>query len=809
MEPPVGTPPSTPVTSGALLAGGGTEEAGATSPYPAYPTFQAFISFCNQFVIPIMIITGIVGNILTFLVFVLSPLKRNSTSVYLAALALTDSGFLFSLGAGWLENLHLHFFDQEPICTILVYVTYMLSFLSVWFVVCFTTVMYLTLFHKKMAALVNQPTKARAIVLVLTGASSLIYLHTFWTTKQITVQVNHLTITHLSTEGKQTCGFVSDEKVRMGLSIMDTMLTLIVPFSLLIFMNTRILVVIVRFSKKSGNPKTGTGTEVTSTSCKDTQDVSLLKDKDHQCRSKAQGEDEIQKKGHDGKQNKVGSRPRTAMGNSITRCPTPEMPQETGDTCGYWDSEEYDADWTKEKKRKELLGNVSKMQQKSFKMLLTVAIVFLVFNLPSHAARLQGLVRSIFTPTYVTSELEHLCQQLFQLLFYFNFIANFIIYNVCAKNFRTAFLNLPVVCSKACSCSCSCKSASKPKASGRVAQELRRMREEQNSRLVEVNLDELHISMMDSFGPDFRRILFNVFDNLIPFERIVSYREVPAGNQGVSHGREGLRVLSALSWATQREQLGVIKELLDRGADRNKKHTDGLTAIDLARGKDEIVWLFEGKPVPEVGAGDAASGTGAVNLTSPKQGVNGTVDLRYGDLEVFLYGLDLGQFLEVFRAHHVDFALLLTFTEEDLVNMGITQVGVRKKIMEGVAAVHKRNWESSSLVPIRVKSEVRCADAVAIVANLSKHLRYISSSVTYIKDHLQRNADFLATTQDGSGPKQLLLHTGDGIKNISTVQQEMQTLYTILSKVNFENFNVVIFSESTNSRGTKLGMLID
>ncbi|KAK7499506.1 hypothetical protein BaRGS_00009158 [Batillaria attramentaria] len=253
-------------------------------------------------------------------------------------------------------------------------------------------------------------------------------------------------------------------------------------------------------------------------------------------------------------------------------------------------------------------------------------------------------------------------------------------------------------------------------------------------------------------------------------------------DNGAEIDRQDSRGWTAVSWATQREQLGVIKELLDRGADRNKKHTDGLTAIDLARGKDEIVWLFEGKPVPEVGAGDAASGTGAVNLTSPKQGVNGTVDLRYGDLEVFLYGLDLGQFLEVFRAHHVDFALLLTFIEEDLVNMGITQVGVRKKIMEGVAAVHKRNWESSSLVPIRVKSEVRCADAVAIVANLSKHLRYISSSVTYIKDHLQRNADFLATTQDGSGPKQLLLHTGDGIKNISTVQQEMQTLYTILSK---------------------------
>lgn len=79
--------------------------------------------------------------------------------------------------------------------------------------------------------------------------------------------------------------------------------------------------------------------------------------------------------------------------------------------------------------------------------------------------------------------------------------------------------------------------------------------------------------------------------------------------------------------------------------------------------------------------------------------------------------------------------------------MGITQVGVRKKLMEAIAAVHKRNWESSSLVPIRLKSEVKCADAIAIVANLARQLRYIGSSVTYIADQLDKNKEFLSTSK--------------------------------------------------------------
>ena len=44
-------------------------------------------------------------------------------------------------------------------------------------------------------------------------------------------------------------------------------------------------------------------------------------------------------------------------------------------------------------------------------------------------------------------------------------------------------------------------------------------------------------------------------------------------------------------------------------------------------------------------------------------------DVKYGDLELFLYGLELGDFLELFREQQVDLSLLLTLNEDDLVNV--------------------------------------------------------------------------------------------------------------------------------------------
>ncbi|XP_076468904.1 ankyrin repeat, SAM and basic leucine zipper domain-containing protein 1-like isoform X2 [Babylonia areolata] len=258
-------------------------------------------------------------------------------------------------------------------------------------------------------------------------------------------------------------------------------------------------------------------------------------------------------------------------------------------------------------------------------------------------------------------------------------------------------------------------------------------------------------------------------------------------DNGAEIDRQDFRGWTALSWATHREKLGVVKLLLERGADKNKKHTDGLTAIDLARGKEESVWLFEGKAGAaggEQGAGDADVITAAAAAAAAAKAdvSKGSAELKYGDLEMFLFGLQLGQFYSLFLTHQVDFPLLLTMTEGDLIKMGISQVGVRLKLMEGIAAVHKRNWETSSLVPIRTKCQVKCPDAIAMVANLSTHLRFITSSVTYIKDNVTRYPQFMALSQESADPKQLLLHTGDAKRNVDQLQKELCLLHSILSK---------------------------
>lgn len=46
-----------------------------------------------------------------------------------------------------------------------------------------------------------------------------------------------------------------------------------------------------------------------------------------------------------------------------------------------------------------------------------------------------------------------------------------------------------------------------------------------------------------------------------------------------------------------------------------------------------------------------------------------TTDLRYGELELFLYGLELPHLLPVFRKELIDLPMLFTLTEKDLQNV--------------------------------------------------------------------------------------------------------------------------------------------
>lgn len=59
--------------------------------------YQRLLWNAQLYLTPVIIIVGLFGNIMSFLVFVMTSLLHLSSSVYLAALALADSGFLFQV----------------------------------------------------------------------------------------------------------------------------------------------------------------------------------------------------------------------------------------------------------------------------------------------------------------------------------------------------------------------------------------------------------------------------------------------------------------------------------------------------------------------------------------------------------------------------------------------------------------------------------------------------------------------------------------------------------------------------------------
>jgi len=192
----------------------------------------------QTYVVPVIIVTGLLGNSICFLVFLASPLKRISTSVYLAALAFSDTGFLVCLGIGWLESLDIRLFHKEGICQITVFCSFVFSFTSIWFVNAFTLEMYIAVFHPQKSPKLCVPKNARKIVGLLTLIAVAIYIYSFWIAKLVD---------SLNGNGKMCLIIPEDAKSAMIFSVFDTILTLVIPFVMIIFMMGRLMVHISKF----------------------------------------------------------------------------------------------------------------------------------------------------------------------------------------------------------------------------------------------------------------------------------------------------------------------------------------------------------------------------------------------------------------------------------------------------------------------------------------------------------------------------------------------------------------------------------
>lgn len=97
--------------------------------------------------VPFIVCTGTIGNLLSVVVFFRTKLRKLSSSYYLAALACSDTCFLFSFFAQWLNFVNVNIYNREYYCQFFTFLTNLASFCSSWFVVAFTVERFIAVMY--------------------------------------------------------------------------------------------------------------------------------------------------------------------------------------------------------------------------------------------------------------------------------------------------------------------------------------------------------------------------------------------------------------------------------------------------------------------------------------------------------------------------------------------------------------------------------------------------------------------------------------------------------------------------------------
>lgn len=189
---------------------------------------------------PILVYLGSLGNCLSMIVFFGTNLCRYSSSVYLGALAISDTGFLISVFVFWLDMLEVSLFDRSGFCQFIIYLSTLCSFTSVWLVVAFTMERFVAVRYPLYRQSVCTVVRARVVVALLTGSAAILCSPVLWFSAPA-VQYNE--------EGNVTvCGNLTEGLVSWATvyNAIDTVLTFAIPFTVIIILNVLIARAIYR-----------------------------------------------------------------------------------------------------------------------------------------------------------------------------------------------------------------------------------------------------------------------------------------------------------------------------------------------------------------------------------------------------------------------------------------------------------------------------------------------------------------------------------------------------------------------------------
>lgn len=148
-------------------------------PRPPMPN-DVLLEF-KKYAYVITCVIGILGNILIYIVFTRTKLKKPSTSRYLAAAAVADSGYLLAVMFVKLEQFHkIRFHQLVGPCQIITFSEHAFSFLSRWYLTAVIVEKYIGVIWPRKKSEMCTVFRAKCVIICIAILGIVCYLYVTW-----------------------------------------------------------------------------------------------------------------------------------------------------------------------------------------------------------------------------------------------------------------------------------------------------------------------------------------------------------------------------------------------------------------------------------------------------------------------------------------------------------------------------------------------------------------------------------------------------------------------------------------------------
>ena len=383
--------------------------------------YRLAFEYANVYLTPFIIFIGTSGNILSFTVFSCTYLKMKSSSVYLAALSIADTGFLLCLFFIWLAKVDVRVFHQPFFCQLFLYLQYVFCFLSVWSVVGFTCERYIFVYHPLIKDRLCTTRTSKGVVCTVSAIACLCYIFAFWT--------NGSRVTPID-PNKPVCIPLSEYyDIMTVMTSLDLLFAFVIPCALIVVLNIRIMIKLRQYQNQS---------VIKLKQLKDSKNGSQLQI--------ASRNGHISPKNHNSPRNgHISKRPHVVA--SISRTGSMHFTFVSRSADMFSESRNAYQNCSTQSHVNSVRKNIS--QYRTARILLLVSTIFLTLHTPNHIFRLQAFVKGLTEAGPATSSKRQIVwQELFQLVYFLNFGVNFFIYSLCSRTFRNALKRLRQRCKR-------------------------------------------------------------------------------------------------------------------------------------------------------------------------------------------------------------------------------------------------------------------------------------------------------------------------------------------------------------------------